>query len=127
MSICSITRRTIERVDNTYLIYNLIQDSNVLPSEIVDLIFEILFYQGCMILASGTITLFNNISKRKFAIFISYPYNNNSVLDNIITYPNLQSVIIHNNIKKIEINSFYNCQYMKEPLPESIIHINHYF
>ena len=50
MSICSITRRTIERVDNTYLIYNLIQDSNVLPSEIVDLIFEILFYQGCMIL-----------------------------------------------------------------------------
>lgn len=127
MFICPVTKRTIERVDNTYLVYNLIQHSNVLPPEIVDLIFRILFYNGCMILASGTITNFNNICKRQFAIFISFPYNTETVLKQELIYPNLLSVIIHKNIKKIDSNSFYNSQKMKEPIfPESIIHINHY-
>ena len=113
MIICPVTKRTIERVDNTYLVYNLIQSSDVFPPEIVDLIFKILFYNGCMILASGTIVEYETISKRSFTIFISFPFNIKNILEKKLLYPHLLSFIIHKNIKKIEVGSFYKCEYLK--------------
>lgn len=125
MFICPVTKRTIERIDNTYLVYNLIQHSNVFPPEIVDLIFKILFYNGCMVLASGTITNFNNICKRQFAIFISFPFNTKNILQKKLIYPHLLSFIIHKNIKKIDSDSFYKCEYIKNiNLPSHILHIS---
>lgn len=126
MIICPVTKRTIERVDNTYLVYNLIQSSDVFPPEIVDLIFKILFYNGCMILASGTIVEYETISKRQFTIFISYPFNTERVLKKKLIFPNLLSVIIHKNIKKIDTNTFYGSELLTNTgFHDDIIHINH--
>lgn len=127
MYVCPNVRKTINRVNNTYLIYNIIHNSGKLPPEIVEYIFSIIFLNGCAILYDGTIVDTNINRNRGLIIFISYAFNTERVLKQELIFPNLLSVIIHNNISKIETNTFYGSELLTNPgFHDNITHISHY-
>ena len=105
---------TIKKEDNTYLIYNILKKKPIIPIELINLIFKILYQIGCQILYDGTIIDFYDNSKRGQVIFKSYPYNKECVLKRKLSNPYILSVNINNNIQILDSNLFFNSIYLKE-------------
>ena len=66
MYCCPEIIKIINETDNTHLIYNILIESKILPVEIINYIFSIMFDNGCAILYDGTILNENeNINSKR--------------------------------------------------------------
>lgn len=111
------------------LIYNEINNLGILPKEIINYIFEIIYRQGCLILEDGTILDYYYAQYRDLAIFISVPENCN-VLSGYVrgieqsVFPKVKKINFHQNITNIFSNVFmYNRFLTTLELPDSIIEL----
>jgi hypothetical protein len=97
------------KTNNTHLIYNILIESKILPVEIINYIFNIMFDNGCAILYDRTILNENenNFSQQYY-------------------YPNLLSVMIPKNILSLDKCAFLGNKYLKNPnFHDDILRISH--
>ena len=102
----------------------------LLPLEIVNYIFSIIYLKGCLILEDGKIEDYYHSELRHRAIFISIPYDCSVISSYSVNifdksgFPNVYSINFHNNIRDIFSDVFLNNQFLTRlELPDSIINI----
>lgn len=135
------------RDNNKDKIYNIILHSDVLPIEIINIIFNYIYDKGCIILEDGKIIDYNNIYSNHSALFVSFPENCNhyyannygkSPFQNIVNFKlnintlsicsnlfhscyNLNEIDLNNTIIDIKDRVFYNCLNIRKiKLPKQI-------
>ena len=101
-------------------IYNIFFDYNMLPTEILDLIFDYIYEKGCIILENGTILDYKNYYYYQNLIFVIFPKKEQLLLHffsnkfNSSPFKNIQNFIIYDNVLSINNKLFKNCYCLKE-------------
>ena len=110
---------------NVYKIYNIILESGIFPKEIVDIIFNIIYQKGCIILENGKIIDYSKVYNYRLALFVFFPENCNHFYANNYgksPFPNIINLKLNTNTFSLCNNLFHSCYKLtKIDLNNSII------